>query len=358
MWRIAGICFDHFHMGDLLRMAHEHPNAEIVGICDEWTGPGDRMAEARASFSIPSDRVWSRTEDCLETSRPDVIILCPAAARHAEWVERVAPFQSAAVMVEKPFANSVAEADRMVAAMEKSSGRLAINWPLAWRPSHVKCHELVSSGTIGEIIGVSHYGGNRGPLYHGADKSDHKPTDAEKSASWFYRESEGGGSLRDYLGYGTTLTTWFNGGQRPSEVIAMWDHHPASALEVDEHSIVVARYATGLSKFETRWGTLSDPWTQQPEPHCGFVITGTDGTISSWDYDEYVTLRTPENPAGEKIPAPKLEPPMQNPIAYIIDCLEKSRPFEGPLNPVISRIGQEIVDAAIESARWKRAVTL
>ena len=34
-WRIAGINFDHFHMGDLLRYAAEHPRAEIVGISDE-----------------------------------------------------------------------------------------------------------------------------------------------------------------------------------------------------------------------------------------------------------------------------------------------------------------------------------
>ena len=33
--RIVGINFDHFHMGDLLRMAHDHPEVELVGICDE-----------------------------------------------------------------------------------------------------------------------------------------------------------------------------------------------------------------------------------------------------------------------------------------------------------------------------------
>ena len=31
-WRIAGINFDHFHMGDLLREVFNHPHAEIVGI--------------------------------------------------------------------------------------------------------------------------------------------------------------------------------------------------------------------------------------------------------------------------------------------------------------------------------------
>jgi glucose-fructose oxidoreductase len=27
-WKIAGINFDHFHMGDLLRMAAEHPQVD------------------------------------------------------------------------------------------------------------------------------------------------------------------------------------------------------------------------------------------------------------------------------------------------------------------------------------------
>ena len=42
-WRIAGINFDHFHMGDLLRYGAEHPRAEIVGISDEKP---ERMDEA------------------------------------------------------------------------------------------------------------------------------------------------------------------------------------------------------------------------------------------------------------------------------------------------------------------------
>ncbi len=354
MWRVAGVCFDHFHMGDLLRMVHEHPDAEIAGICD---GRAERMEEAQRDFAIPSDRVYREVEPCLAGTKPDLVILCPAAARHAEWVERVAPF-GAAVLVEKPFAASLAEADRMVSAMERAGRPLAINWPLAWRDSHVKCHELIRAGAIGEVLEVHYHDGNRGPLWHGADKVEREPSDAEKATSWFYREAEGGGSLQDYLGYGTTLATWFNGGQRPTEVMAMWDLRPGGALEVDEHSVTVARYATGLSKFETRWGTLSDPWTEQPEPRCGFVVRGSTGTVASWDYDDHVTLRTRANPRGERIPAPPLPFPGNNPVAYVLDCLGRGREIEGPLSPTVSRIGQEVVDAAAESARTGRAVRL
>jgi glucose-fructose oxidoreductase len=353
-WRVAGINFDHFHMGDLLRRVFEHPHAEIVAICDEQPA---RMEEARRNFSIPPDRVYSDLEPCLVESKPDLVILCPAAARHAEWVAKVAP-HGAAILIEKPFAASLAEADRMIAAMAKTGKPLAINWPLAWYASHVKCHELCRAGTIGEVLEVHYHDGNRGPLWHGADKIEREPSDADKASSWFYRESEGGGSLQDYLGYGTTLATWFNGGRRPIEVMAMWDRADGGALEVDEHSVTVVRYETGLSKFETRWGTLSDPWTEQPEPRCGFVVRGSKGTLASWDYDDHVTLRTRGNPRGETIAAPAPVFPHDNPVAYVLDCLEHGRGIEGPLGIVVSRIGQEIVDAAMESARTGRIVAL
>ena len=353
-WRIVGINFDHFHMGDLLLMAHEHPAAEIVGISDEQPA---RMESARESFGLGGEKVFTDYRACLEQTRPDLVILCPAAARHAEWTEKVAPC-GAAVLVEKPFAASLAEADRMIAAMEVTGRPLAINWPLAWLRSHVKAHDVIRSGLIGEVCEVHFYDGNRGPLWHGADKIEHEPTDAEKDASWFYKDAEGGGSLQDYLGYGTTLGTWLNGGQRPVEVMAMWDRKPGGSLEVDEHSITVARYERGLSRFETRWGTFTDPWTHQPQPRCGFVVKGSEGTLSSYDYDEFITVQTRESPNGLRLEAPSPVFPFSNPVAYVLDCLEHGREIEGPLSVAISRLGQEIVDAAVASARTGRVVRM
>ena len=351
--RVVGINFDHFHMGDLLRMAHAHPEAEIVGICDEQP---DRMVEATSNFGLREDQVFTDYRECLEATKPDLVILCPAAARHAEWTERVAAFE-VPILMEKPFASTLAEADRMIAAMEIAGLPLAINWPLAWCRSHVKTHEVLRSGAIGEVSEVHFYDGNRGPLWHGADKIEKEPTEAEKAESWFYRASEGGGSLQDYLGYGTTLGTWFNGGEKPVEVMAMWDVEN-SGLEVDQHSIKVARYEVGLSKFETRWGTFSDPWTQQPQPKCGFVIKGTEGTISSYDYDDYITVQTSGWPEGQQVEAPELFSPRSNPVEYMIDCLQSGTSIEGPLSVKTSRIGQQIIDTAFASAKEGRALPL
>ena len=346
-WKVAGINFDHFHMGDLLRMVFGHPEAEIVGICDDQPV---RMQEAVRNFGVPAERVFTDYRACLEKTQPDMVILCPATAEHAVWTERVADYR-VPVLIEKPFAATLSEADRMIAAMATAGQPLAINWPLRWVPSHVTAKQVIDAGRIGQVREVHFYDGNRGPLYHGAGKLEKGPSVEEKASSWFYQASRGGGSLLDYLGYGTTLGTWYHGGARPLEVLCMVDR--TDGLEVDQHSVTVARYAYGLSKFETRWGTFTDPWTHQPQPRCGFVIVGSEGTISSDDYADTIRVQTRERPEGFEVPSEPLKPPHSNPVEYFIDCLTTGRSVEGPLSPAISRIGQEIVDAAQKSARQR-----
>jgi glucose-fructose oxidoreductase len=114
----------------------------------------------------------------------------------------------------------------------------------------ITAKRLVDEKTIGDVLNVHHYGGNRGPLYHRADKVEVTPTAKEKAQSWFYKKAQGGGSLLDYAGYGATIGTWFQGGRKPLEVTCMVDE-PAD-LEVDEHSVTVCA-TRSLSKIETRW---------------------------------------------------------------------------------------------------------
>ena len=351
-WKVVGIEFSHMHMGDLLRCVENHPNAEIVGICDSTPS---RMEEARKNFQLSDAQVFTDYRECLESTKPDLVILCPPTAEHADWVERVAPF-GAHVLVEKPFAGSVADADRMIAVMKATGKELIINWPLRWVASHVTAHRLIQEGMIGELIEIHYYDGNRGPLYHGADKIEKEPTPEEKQAAWWYQESAGGGSLRDYLGYGVTLGTWFNGGKRPDEVTALASG--TGGLEVDEHSITIARYGEHLSKFETRWGTFTDPWVNQPQPKCGFVLRGTEGTISSYDYEPTIRVQAREKPEGFDLEVDELPAEEADGIAFTISRLESGQPIDGPLSPEVARIGQEMVDAAIRSLESRRTVGL
>ncbi len=353
-WRIVGICFEHFHMGDNLEFAHRHPRAEVVGVCDHQR---DRMQPTIERLALPESAVFDDPQTCIEATHPDLIILCPSTAGHREWVERLAPW-NIPLLLEKPFAATLADADAMAAAVDHDAGRLAIHWPLAWYPSHRTAYRLVRDGAIGEVLEIHYYDGNRGPLWHTARKEERTAEQVarEKPNSWFYQRDAGGGSLLDYLGYGTTLGTWFFSGEAPLEITAVVDDPPG--LEVDEHAVVIARYARGLSKFETRWGTFTDPWVHQPQPKCGFVLVGSEGTLSSYDGETTVRLQDRKRPAGIDLPVDTLPLELQNPIAHWIDCRERGTPLDGPMTLPICRIGQQMVDAAVISAFEKRTVPL
>ncbi len=352
--RIVGIDFDHMHMGDMLRLVCDHSDAEVVGV---WHSDSDKPREVLQRLNLPTSLRFDTWEDCLSVAQPTAAIVCSSTANHRIWVERIASC-GLDVLVEKPFAASLADADAMIAATEKSGTRLAINWPLAWYASHRTTYRLIQERVIGEIVNIHYYDGNRGPAHHKMDKIE-VTGDAilrEKQQSWFYKKASGGGSLLDYLGYGATLATWFNGGEQPIEVTGIVDD-PAG-VDVDEHSVTVARYASGLYKFETRWGTFTDPWTNQPQPKCGFVICGTKGTISSYDYEPTIRVQTLDRPDGYDVTVDRLIAPFSDPVTYFLHCIDTGTPIEGPLAPEVCRIGQQIVDTAYLSATEKRTLSL
>jgi glucose-fructose oxidoreductase len=326
------------HMGDLLRIVHEHPDAELVGIYDPNRAVMQRAVD---TFSIPEDRVFTDFDACMST-RPDLAILCAATADHAGYTQRLAA-HNVHVFVEKPFAASAADARAMIAAMELTGKRLAINWPLRWVASHVTAKRLIDEGRIGQLVEIHFYDGNRGPLYHLADKVEVTPEEVErqKPDSWWYKRASGGGSLLDYLGYGATLGTWYMDGEAPVEVTCVIDDIPG--IEVDQHAITICRYARGLSKMET---------------NCGFVFVGTDGTIASWDYCDHVTVQTRANPVPHPVPADPLPPGQRNGIEHVLDCLQTGAPLTGPLDPTLCLVGQRIVDTAARSAQEKRTLAL
>ena len=352
--KVAIIGFDHMHAGDFIRTAAEHPHAVVAALWGAEAGP---MAAVAADFGIDAARQFTDAGQLLERARPDLAVVCSTTRDHLRWVEYLAG-QHVPVMVEKPFATSLSEADAMIEITRQQHVPLAVNWPLAWYPPHRTCRRLISEGVIGSVREVHYYDGNRGPLNHLHDK---KAAAADQSmdarrATWWYQADQGGGSLLDYLGYGTTISTWFRDGELPSGITARTFVAPGE--EVDEQAVVIAEYTGGLSTYQTRWGTFTDPWTYQPQPRCGFVVVGTAGTIASYDYQQSIRVQTAGHPEGTEVPVDVLPPEHRNGVAAFIDALDHGTEPDGPISWRISRAGQVMVDAARQSARDGRPVRL
>jgi glucose-fructose oxidoreductase len=255
-------------------------------------------------------------------------------------------------MVEKPFAATLTEADRMINAARENHVQLMINWLIRWQASHSTAKRVLDQGIIGEVLEVHHYDGNRGPLLHSTQRT--AVSLSEKKESWFYQKSKGGGSLLDYLGYGVTFGTWFLNGRSPFEITTGVER--PEGLDFYEQIVTMVKYSTGLSTFATRWGTISDPWIRQPQPKCGFIIAGSEGTLTSYDLETALAVQTRRDTVIRPIVADENEPPFQNPIQYFVHCLEQGTPIEGPLGSSLCRIGQKIVDLALESAKARKTV--
>jgi glucose-fructose oxidoreductase len=88
------------------------------------------------------------------------------------------------------------------------------------------------------------------------------------------------------------------------------------------------------------------------------VLVGTEGTVSSYDYESTVRLQGRDCPEGRDLPVDSLTPPNQDPVQYMVDRLVNDLPVKGPLSLEICRIGQQIVDTAYRSAAEKRTLRL
>ncbi|EMI19861.1 oxidoreductase domain protein [Rhodopirellula maiorica SM1] len=63
-------------------------------------------------------------------------------------------------------------------------------------------------------------------------------------------------------------------------------------------------------------------------------------------------------PPAHPISVDVLQPPQQNPVQYMVDVISRGAQVEGPLSPEISRIGQQIVDTAVQSAQQRATLPL
>ncbi|WP_123534940.1 Gfo/Idh/MocA family protein [Halosimplex salinum] len=338
-WRFVGANFDQMHMNTNLGWVRDHPDAELVGVCDERpeTSTGS-LERAVADLNLPDEAVFSDLDRCLNTTEPDVVVGCPRNSEHAAFVERVVGHDVAALAIEKPMAHTLADCDRMLDAV--TDELFVINWPATWDPVMHTVERLVSEGVVGEVTEVQYYGGNAG---------------APPDGSWFY-DAEDGGSMLDYLGYGATFSTWFRDGELPHRVTA--ERYVPEGAAVDTQSSTVCRYEDGLSTLQTTWRLLTNPWEHEGQPATGYDVVGTEGAISTRERDAAIRVTTADRPDGYAVEPDDLPDRYENLVWYLVDRLETGADPEGPSDPAFCREAHRIVETARRSAEAGESLPL
>src|SRR5918993_155035 len=119
--------------------------AELRWLCDARPEARDRFAPM-----FPAATFTDRMEDLLEDAALDAVILATPVPTHAELAVRVLE-AGKHCFVEKPLAQSVADAERAGAAADAAGRVLMVGHLLQYHPGVRKLKEIAESGELGDI---------------------------------------------------------------------------------------------------------------------------------------------------------------------------------------------------------------
>lgn len=120
---------------------------ELVAVAD-----ADPQGLSRAAAKLKAPKAFADYRKMLDEVRPDIVGIGPRwLDQHRDMVVAAAE-RGIHVFMEKPFCRSPAEADQMIAALEKHHVKLAIAHQTRYSPKLQVVRDLILEGKIGKVL--------------------------------------------------------------------------------------------------------------------------------------------------------------------------------------------------------------
>ena len=328
---IAGI--RHSHTPTLVRQWREIEGAEVVAAADSF--PSAR-ALAGDSWGIPS--IYETWDAMFEAEDLDVVTSTLPNTQHADIVEACAA-RGLPVLIEKPMASSLADADRMVKAAEAAGIPALINWPTLGETHFETGAKLVAEGAIGTPRQYVFRGGN--PV---ATRKAEQPDWFQ----WIFDASQGGGSWIDYAGYGAAPCLLWMG--RPRRLAARGASVTERNARADETAAAVLEFARGLGIMQTSHVQVGYPGPQGQMLHI--EVSGETGVLVLTPGANGMELRIfdyGDRLEGEVVEAPPAPPERRSGVAYFAHAVREGLPIEGRGSFRFNREVVAIIDAGVRA---------
>ena len=330
---VAGLNHDHVYG---LMEQYKRGKVIILGIAEPDTALAGKW---KRRYALADNLFYPSVAVMLEHIKPDAVLAYDPIVEHLSVVEACAP-KGVSVMVEKPLAVSVAQADRMEALVKQYHIQLLVNYETTWYPTNQQVYALTQGGEIGQVRKMVAHDGHQGPKEIGCSQDFLKwLTDPEKN---------GGGAVVDFGCYGANLMTWLMGNKTPVAVTAVLKHYkPDVYPKVDDDATIVVEYQNAVGLIEGSWN-----W---PFSIKDWEVFGDKGYLHALN-NHALQERKGDNPYSD-IPAPA--PAYTDNLTYLADVLSgKINPDNDlsglPNNLIVVRI----LEAARRSAREGKRIVL
>lgn len=137
------------HLSHITRFQLGH----VVGLCDFYRPQLEKTGRA---FKVQG--LYADPEQMFSDAKPDVVHIVTPPPTHAELAIQ-ALRAGCHVLVEKPMALTVAEADAMIAASHETGKSLCVDHNRLFAPPTLEARRLLESGELGELVSVDFFQG-------------------------------------------------------------------------------------------------------------------------------------------------------------------------------------------------------
>ena len=197
-------------------LAARHPAVCYLAIADRESAKAQALA-----LETGADRVGNN-DDVIGDPNINTVIVSTPEGQHADPV-CLALERGKAVLVEKPIALSLGDADRILETLRATKGELRVGYSRRYKECFLRAKEQMLRGRLGDIVGgTARVYNSRAQAFAILERDRHATP------------------VLDVLTYYVDLMCWFLEGNRPVEVVARGQHGIFKAAGYCAHDVTWA----------------------------------------------------------------------------------------------------------------------
>ena len=319
------------------RIIRDHiDNGTVVAATDAVPEKGKAFTE---ELGVP---FYTDIEKLLDAAQVDVVAICTPTESHAEYLE-VAVERGKHIFCEKPLAQSLKEADRMIESVHSAGVKAMSGHVLRFWPVYVKAREIIESGELGK------------PLHGYCERLMALPDWQEKK--WHIRQKDGRAAAFDAQIHDLDYLTWIFGTPLKVQSHGLYDATHGGWMHINSR----VDYEGGqVGHVQAGWGFPAEyPFTMTIRVLC-------EGGTVEWNFKAGKLLETREVEAplmvyrdrdSYRVEGIDQSDPFLLQWRYFLDCIEGGREI-GRATLEEGRTALSLALASIESAREGREIVL
>lgn len=232
-------------------------NIELVAVCDAVE---EKAIRAKSQYG--ARRRYTDYRDLLADPKVDAVVIATNIATHAE-IALSAARAGKHILVQKPIANTMEEADRILTEAERNGIKLLAEPAHMLNPLCVRAREAIASGALGKVCMIQGLSAHSG--------ADDRP--------WLFQK-EGGGSVM--MDMGVHAITWLVSLAGPVHRVTAFTKTSVPTrtingqqvkVDIDDNIVLLLDFRDG------GLGTVTANYTTVANQAPAYNVYGTAGTI-------------------------------------------------------------------------------